>query len=189
METARALALYKTTAGGTYYGAGVPVTTHSTTSLKLNRPFSCGEGDIVFLGLAYYGPSGPILFENSDESIAYLRKWFPQTLVGMESARLVRAPGKYLPYEKLQDLRKQLAAQRAFHLKRQGRFYVAANAGTLAEIEVSGSQVRVLQLLPPATYQDIAFNEYDETGSLQFSGIGTPKYRVVKGTVEQLDNR
>ena len=158
----------------------------------VGRELAVRRGEITVLGLLYFlkGPEDSkafrvVAFDNRDETIDYLRRTHPSVLAGHDSAAVVLAPGKYLPMEGLVQLRTSIARHEARRTKRQGQFWVAGSAGTLAEVEVSGDSVDVLRFLPPATYQEPLVNSYDEQGVLTFSAQ-VQKWRLVNGVVEEV---
>lgn len=160
--------------------------------LPIGRTFEANRGEITVLGLMYFREQTGtregyriLAFDNRDETIDYLRRTYPQLLAGHDSARVVLAPGDYLPMEKLVELRTAVATNEARHAKRQGQFWVAGGAGTIAEVEVAGDSVRVLRFLPPVTYHEPVLNSWDAQGVLTFSSM-THRWRVVHDRVEAL---
>jgi hypothetical protein len=126
-----------------------------------------------------------LAFDNRDETMDYLRRTYPQLLAGHEGAEVVLAPGEYLPIEKLVELRTAVATNEARHAKREGQFWVAGSAGTIAEVKVAGDGVRVLRFLPPVTYHEPMLNSWDAQGVLTFASA-SQKWRVVNGAVESV---
>ena len=157
--------------------------------LPIGRKVEAKPGQITVLGLMYFRkqPSARqgyeiLAFDNRDETIDYLRRTYPQLLVGHENAPVVLAPGDYLPVEKLVELRTAVAWNEAMHAKRDGRFWVAGSAGTIAEVVVAGDSARVLRFLPPVTYHEPMMNSWDAQGTLTFSSA-TRRWRIVNGKV------
>lgn len=164
----------------------------SARQLPIGRAFASRKGQITVLGLMYFRkvPGDDkayqlFAFDNRDETIDYLRRTYPQLLAGHDGAAVVLAPGKYLPMEKLVAFRTALATDEARRAKRQGRFWIAARAGTIAEVTVAGDSVQVLRFLPPVTYQEPLRNTWDGQGVLTFSSM-THRWRVVNGAIEAL---
>ena len=160
--------------------------------LPIRRKLEARKGQVTVLGLMYFQKQPGtregyqvVAFDNRDETIDYLRRTYPQLLAGHDSAQVVLAPGEYLPKEKLVELRTAVAANEARHAKRQGQFWVAGSAGTIAEVKVAGDSVQVLRFLPPVTYHEPMMNSWDAQGTLTFSSM-THRWRVVDGAVEQL---
>ena len=163
--------------------------------LPVRRKFDAKKGQITVLGLMYFQKDAGaregyrvVAFDNRDETMDYLRRRYPQLLVGHESAPVVLAPGEYLPMEKLVELRTAVATSEARYAKRQGQFWVAGSAGTIAEVKVAGDSVRVLRFLPPVTYHEPMINSWDAQGTLTFA---SPKqeWRVVNGAVEAVPGK
>jgi len=160
--------------------------------LPIGRKFDAKKGQITVLGLMYFRKQADtregyqiLAFDNRDETIDYLRRTYPQLLAGHEGAQVVLAPGDYLPMEKLVELRTAVARNEARHAKREGQFWVAGSAGTIAEVKVAGDSVRVLRFLPPVTYHEPMLNSWDEQGTLTFASP-SQKWRVVNGAVEDV---
>lgn len=160
--------------------------------LPLDRIFETKKRQITVLGLMVLAKTPGhatqfrvFMFENTDETMDFIRREYPELLEGHEDAEIIQAPGRYLPKERLEAFRKALAKAQAKRQNRQGRFWVAARAGTIAEVNVAGDSVNVLRFLPPVTYQEPLTNSYDEQGVLTF---GTPsrQWRVVNGAVEEI---
>jgi hypothetical protein len=161
-------------------------------SIPIGRVFETKRGHITVLGLLVLVPNPEnrkqyrvVAIDNTDETLDFIRRVHPTLLEGHEDAEVIRAPGSYLPTERLETLRKGIAQRQARRQKRQGRFWVAGMAGTLAEVNVTGDSVRVLRLLPPVTYQEPITNSYDDQGVLTF-GVYMQKWRVVDGAVEEI---
>jgi len=163
--------------------------------LPIRRKFDAKKGQITVLGLMYFRKQADtregyqiLAFDNRDETIDYLRRSYPQLLAGHEGAQVVLAPGDYLPMEKLVELRTAVAKSEARHAKREGQFWVAGSAGTIAEVKVAGDSVRVLRFLPPVTYHEPMLNSWDEQGTLTFASP-SQKWRVVNGAVEDVPGK
>jgi hypothetical protein len=163
--------------------------------LPIGREFAVRKGEITVLGLMYFlqNPDDKkafrvVAFDNREETIDYLRRTHPAVIAGHDSAAVVLAPGNYLPMERLVQLRTAVARQEARRAKRQGQFWVAGRAGTLAEVQVTGDSVQVLRFLPPATYQEPLRNAYDAQGVLTFASQ-TQQWRVVNGAVEEIPRK
>ena len=164
----------------------------TTMQLPMKREFSTRKGQITVLGLLYFRKTPGVengyqlfAFDNRDETVDYLRRTYPQLLAGHDGAEVVLAPGKYLGMEKLVAFRTALATYEARHAKRQGQFWLATRAGTIAEVKVVGDSVQLLRFLPPVTYQEPLLNTWDAQGALTFSS-GTHRWRVANGAVEEL---
>jgi hypothetical protein len=158
--------------------------------LPIGRKFEAKKGQITVLGLMYFRKQAGtregyqiFAFDNRDETMDYLRRSYPQLLAGHEGAQVVLAPGDYLPLEKLVELRTAIAKNEARFAKREGKFWVAGSAGTIAEVKVAGDSVQVLRFLPPVTYHEPMLNSWDAQGTLTF-GSQSQKWRVVNGAVE-----
>ena len=158
--------------------------------LPIGREFAVQKGAITVVGLLYFVQKPEdrkafrvIAFDNREETIDYLRRTHPDIVAGHDSAAVVLAPGTYLPMERLVQLRTAIARQEARRTKRQGGFWVAGHAGTLAEVTVTGDSVDVLRFLPPVTYEEPLVNSYDERGVLSFAARARV-WRVVNGKVE-----
>jgi hypothetical protein len=167
----------------------------SGTVVPIGRKFETTRGQITVLGLMACIPNPEnkkqyriITFDNTDETLDFIRRTYPEVLEGHEGATVVRAPGDYLPKERLVILRTGIARVTARKTGRQGQFWVAGIAGTIAEVNVKGDSVKVLRFIPPVTYREPVFNTYDEQGTLTFSAYGQ-KWRVVNGVVEELVDR
>jgi len=165
------------------------VRTSSVLELPVGRELVVRKGEITVFGLLYFlpNPENPkafavVAFDNREETIDFLRRTYPTVLTGHDSAAVVLAPGNYLPMERLVQLRTGIARHEARRTQRQGQFWVAGRAGTLAEVKVVGDSVDVLRFLPPATYQEPLVNGYDEQGVLTFAAQAQ-KWRVVNGVV------
>jgi hypothetical protein len=161
-------------------------------SLPIRRIFETKKGQITVLGLMVCVPSPEnpkqyriVAIDNTEETMDFMRRVHPTLLEGHEDAEVLQAPGEYLPKERLVKLRTNIARNQARRAKRQGRFWVAGIAGTLAEVSVTGDSVRVLRFLPPVTYQEPVMNAYDEEGVLTFS-VYARQWRVVNGAVEEV---
>ena len=160
--------------------------------LPINRKVEAKREQITVLGLMHFMKQAGtregyrvVAFDNRDETIDYLRRTYPQLMAGHESAQVILAPGEYQPMEKLVELRTAYATNEARQAKRQGRFWVAAPAGTIAEVNVTGDSVRVLRFLPPVTYHEPMMNSWDAQGVLTFSSM-THRWRVVNDRVEEV---
>ena len=160
--------------------------------LAIDRKFATKPGQITVLGLMHFQKDASrregyrlVAFDNTAETIDYLRRTYPQLLAAREAPAVELAPGDYLPMEKLVELRTAYAQREARQAKRQGQFWVAAPAGTIAEVKVAGESVQVLRFLAPVTYHEPMMNRWDADGTLTFSST-THRWRVVDGTVEQL---
>lgn len=160
--------------------------------LPIRRNFQTKPGQITVLGLMYFlkqagTPEGYriLAFDNRDEATDYLRRTYPQLMAGHDHAQVVLAPGDYLPMEKLVELRGSIATSEARRAKRDGRFWVAGSAGTIAEVNVAGDSVQVLRFLPPVTYHEPMLNAWDAQGTLTFSSM-THSWRVVNDKVMEL---
>ncbi len=163
--------------------------------LPIGREFNVRRGEITVLGLMYFLPSledrkkfRVVAFDNREETMDYLRRTHPTVLAGHDSAAVVLAPGQYEPMERLVQLRAAVARQEALRTKRQGQFWVAGRAGTLAEVQVTGDSVNVLRFLPPATYEEPVVNRYDEQGAFTFVARART-WRIVNGVVEDVTVR
>ena len=163
--------------------------------LPIRRKFEAKKGQITVLGLMYFRRQTDaregyqiLAFDNRDETMDYLRRTYPQLLAGHEGAQVVLAPGDYLPMEKLVELRTAVAKYEARQAKREGQFWVAGSAGTIAEVKVAGDSVRVLRFLPPVTYHEPMLSSWDEHGTLTFAAP-TQKWRVVNGAVEDVPGK
>jgi hypothetical protein len=161
-------------------------------AVPIERKFETKKGQITVLGLMVCVPNPQnrkqyriVPIENTDETLDFIRRVYPAVLAGREEATVVPAPGSYLPKDRLVGLRTTVARIQARRTKRQGRFWVAGMAGTIAEVNVKGDSVRVLRFLPPVTYQEPIMNTYDDEGILTFSAF-TRKWRVVNGQVEEI---
>jgi hypothetical protein len=157
--------------------------------LPIGRELPVQKGEITVVGLMYFVQKPDdrkaflvVAFDNRDETMDYLRRMHPAMLAGHDSAAVVLAPGKYLPMERLVQLRTEIAQQEARRTNRQGQFWVAGRAGTLAEVQVAGDSVQVLRFLPPATYQEPLRNTYDDQGVLTFASA-MQRWRIVNGVV------
>jgi hypothetical protein len=53
-----------------------------------------------------------VTFDNTDETLDFIRRTYPEVLEGHEGATVVRVPGDYLPKERLVLLRTGIAAFR-----------------------------------------------------------------------------
>lgn len=160
--------------------------------LPIGREFAVRKGEITVVGLMYFLQSADdrkafrvVSFDNREETLDYLRRTHPTLLAGHDSAAVVLAPGSYEPMERLVQLRTAIAQQEARRASRQGQFWVAGRAGTIAEVQVAGDSVHVLRFLPPATYQEPLRSIYDADGVLTF-GSATQRWRVVNGAVEEI---
>ena len=160
--------------------------------LPIRRKLEAKPGHVTVLGLmSFQKDPGTregyriVAFDNRDETMDYLRRTYPQLLAGHDSTRVVLAPGDYQPKEKLVELRIAVAKHEARLAKRQGQFWVAGSAGTIAEVKVTGDSAQVLRFLPPVTYHEPMLNSWDAQGTLTFSSM-THRWRVVGGNVEQL---
>lgn len=160
--------------------------------LPIGRKFEAKPGQITVLGLMYFRKQPGtregyqiLAFDNRDETIDYLRRTYPQLLAGHESAQVVLAPGDYLPMEKLVELRTAVAKNEARHAKREGQFWVAGSAGTIAEVKAAGDSVQVLRFLPPVTYHEPMLNSWDAQGTLTFASA-THRWRIVNDKVVEL---
>jgi len=163
--------------------------------LPIRRKFDAKRGQITMLGLMYFRKQAGtregyqvLAFDNRDETLDYLRRTYPQLLAGHDSARVVLAPGDYLPMAKLVELRTAVAKNEARHAKREGQFWVAGSAGTLAEVKVAGDSVQVLRFLPPVTYHEPMLNSWDASGTLTFAAP-SQQWRVVNGAVEEIPRK
>ena len=165
----------------------------SWTALPIGRKFETKKGQITVLGLMLCVPSREkkgefrlVAFDNTDETLDYLRRVHPTLLGGHESAPVVLAPGvAYQPKEKLVAIRTSVARSAARRSKRQGQFWVAGRVGTIAEVNVSGDSVEVLRFLPPVTYQEPLQTGYEADGALIMNTYSN-KWRVAKGVVEEI---
>jgi hypothetical protein len=162
-------------------------------TFPIDRIFETKKGQITALGLMVLAKTPGhasqfrvFMFENTDETLDFIRREYPELLEGHEDAEVVQAPGRYLPKERLESFRKGLAKSVAKKQNRQGRFWVAGRAGTIAEVNVAGDSVNVLRFLPPVTYQEPITTSYDEQGVLTF-GVPTRQWRVVNGSVEEIE--
>jgi hypothetical protein len=162
------------------------------TSIPIKRKFTTKANEITYLGMMFFmqEPTDKkkfriLIFDNRDEILPYMVKNYPDLMKGRESAPINRGEGPYLSKENLMEFRHELAKHQALKNKRQGKFFVAAPAGTLAEVEVKGTDVKVLRLLPPVTFMDIHFNQYDEQGNLSFKGVGPKLFKVINGEVQE----
>jgi hypothetical protein len=160
--------------------------------LPIGRTFEVRRAQITVLGLMYFQKQAGtregyriLAFDNRDETMDYLRRTYPQLLAGHASAQVVLAPGDYLPMEKLAELRTAVATAEARRAKREGRFWVAGSAGTIAEVKVAGDSVDVLRFLPPVTYHEPMLNSWDAQGALTFSSA-THRWHIVNDTVVEL---
>ncbi len=182
----RGLILFKRGAGehelrSVYQGA---------VSLPIGRKFETKKGQITLLGMMFCVPDPQnkkeyriVVFDNTDETLDFLRRVYPGVLAGHADAPVVLPQGNYLPKERLSALRRLEARDQARKTKRQGQFWVAGIAGTLAEVNVTGDSVQVLRFLPPVTYEEFLVNSYDDQGVLTFSS-SKERWRVVNGGVE-----
>jgi hypothetical protein len=166
------------------------VRSNGVLELPVGRKLAVSKGRITVFGLLYFFPNPQdrkafrvVAFDNRDETIDFLRRTYPGVLAGHDSAAVVLAPGDYLPMERLVQLRTGIARSEALRTKRQGQFWVAGRAGTLAEVKVAGDSVEVLRHIPPVTYQEPLMTTYDEQGVLTFA-TPTQRWRVVNGAVE-----
>jgi hypothetical protein len=164
-------------------------------AIPIGRKFEATKGQITVLGLMACIPNPEnkkqykiITFDNTDETLDFIRRTYPEVLEGHEGATVVRAPGDYLPKERLVLLRTGIARVQARKTGRQGQFWAAGIAGTIAEVHVKGDSVKVLRFVPPVTYQEPVFNTYDDQGTLTFSAYAR-KWRVVNGAVEEVVDR
>lgn len=156
----------------------------------IRRKLEAKAGQVTVLGLMFFqkDPSTRegyriVAFDNRDETMDFLRRTWPALVAGHDSAAVVLAPGDYQPMTKLVELRTAYAQREARASKRQGQFWVAAPAGTIAEVAVAGDSVRVLRFLPPVTYHEPVTNAWDAAGTLTFASM-THRWRVVDGKVE-----
>ena len=182
----RGLILFKHVAGehelrSVYQGA---------VSLPIGRKFETKKGQITLLGMMFCVPDPQnkreyriVVFDNTDETLDFIRRVYPAVLAGHADAPVVLPQGNYLPKERLAALRRLEARDQARKTKRQGQFWVAGIAGTLAEVNVTGDSVQVLRFLPPVTYEEFLVNSYDDQGVLTFSS-SKERWRVVNGGVE-----
>ena len=162
-------------------------------TFPIDRIFETKKGQITVLGLMALAKTPGhatqfrvITFENTEETLDFIRREYPELLAGHEDAEIVQAPGRYLPKDRLEAFRKVIAKSAAKKQKRQGRFWIAGRAGTIAEVNVAGDSVNVLRFLPPVTYQEPITTSYDEQGMLTF-GVTSRQWRVVNGAVEEIE--
>ena len=191
----RGLVLFTRREGGVTLSGAYASVGGMDRHLPIGRKFDAKRGQITVLGLMYFQKQAGtregyqvVAFDNRDETMDYLRRTYPDLLAGHESAQLVLAPGDYLPMEKLVELRTAVATSEARHAKRQGQFWVAGSAGTIAEVQVAGDSVRVLRFLPPVTYQEPMLNSWDAQDTLTF-GAQSQRWRVVGGVVEDVPGK
>lgn len=160
--------------------------------LPIRRTFNATRGQVAVLGLLYFQKQAGtregyqvLTFDNREETIDYLRRTYPQLVAERANAQFVLAPGDYLPMEKLVELRTSIAQTEARHAKRDGQFWVAGSAGTIARVKVTGDSVQVLGFLPPVTYHEPMLNSWDEQGVLTFSSA-THRWRIVDDKVVEI---
>jgi len=161
-------------------------------TFPIGRKFETKRGEITMLGMMIVIPNAQdrkqyriAVIDNTDEIMDFLRRTYPAVLAGREDAKVVLAPANYLPSTRVTALRTRVAQIEARRTKRQGRFWVAGIAGTIAEVSVAGDSVRVLRFLPPVTYEEPIVNSYDEKGVLTFAALRS-KWRVANGVAEAL---
>ena len=188
----RGLVLFTRSAGEVTLSGAYASVGGMDRQLPIRRKLATKPGQVTVLGLMYFqkDPSTRegyrvVAFDNRDETMDYLRRTYPQLLAGHDDAEVVLAAGDYEPVEKLAALRTALAMTEARRAKREGQFFVAAPAGTIAEVKVAGESVQVLRFLPPVTYHEPMLNSWDAQGTLTFSST-THRWRVVDGRVEAL---
>ncbi len=182
----RGLILFKRGAGehelqSVYQGA---------VSLPIGRKFETKTGQITILGMMICVPNPQnkkeyhiVVFDNADETLDFIRRVYPGVLAGHATAPAVLAQGNYLPKERLAAWRTLVARDEARKTKRQGQFWVAGKAGTLAEVNITGDSVQVVRFLPPVTYEEFLVSSYDDQGVLTVSS-SKERWRVVNGGVE-----
>ncbi|MGH7638717.1 MAG: hypothetical protein ACREOK_13800, partial [Gemmatimonadaceae bacterium] len=158
--------------------------------IPINRKFEARKGHITILGLMALMPNPEnreqfrvVQFDNADETLEFVKRTHPQLLAGHEDATILPGPGPYLSRERLVAVRTNVARIEARKSKKQGRFWVAGMAGTIAEVDVAGDSIRVLRFLPPMTYQEPLISKWDDAGTLSF-GTYDRFWRVVDGKVE-----
>jgi hypothetical protein len=158
--------------------------------IPVGRQFEVRKGHITVLGMMVLMPNPEnkkqfrvVAFDNVDETLDFLRRTHPALLAGHDSATILPGPGPYSSKERLAALRANVARFEARKSKKQGRFWVAGMAGTIAEVDVARDSIRVLRFLPPVTYQEPLTSTWDEQGILKF-GTYDRFWRVVDGKLE-----
>ena len=163
-------------------------------TFPIGRKFAVKKGEITMLGMMTVLPDRQdptrkkyslAVVDNTEEIMDFLRRTYPAVLAGHENAKVVLAPANWVPSTRVAAIRNRIAVNEARRTKRQGQFWVAGIAGTIAEVSVTGDSVRVLRFLPPVTYEEPITYSYDEKGVLTFAALGS-KWRVVNNVVEPL---
>ena len=161
-------------------------------TFPIGRKFTVRKGEITMLGMMAVLPDRRdsthkkytlAVIDNTDEIMDFLRRNYPSVLAGHEDAKVVLAPANWVPNTRLAAIRNRIAVSNARQVKRQGQFWVAGIAGTIAEVNVTGDSVRVLRFLPPVTYEEPITYGYDDKGMLTFAALRS-RWRVVNGVVE-----
>ena len=163
---------------------------NARVEIPVNRKFEARKGHITVLGLMALMPNPEnreqfrvVQFENTEETLDFVRRTHPGLLAGHEDATILPGPGPYLSKDRLVAVRRNVARIEARKSKKQGQFWVAGMAGTIAEVDVAGDSIRVLRFLPPVTYQEPLISKWEGDGTLHF-GTYDRFWKVVDGKVE-----